>query len=877
MWKKLTLVFALLTVCLTLTAPAQVGVRGKDGVATNLMLRGVAQAGVNHIIATNGTNSLVVGNPARGDGISQIHLRDGALWMPEFLGWGYLPASQNKFAGAINFYSAGQTIPQDDPLDFSGGFAKLTATTHWGGAAYEPWAMLTCLNVRLEEGWQNYQLRNPAIHIGNEDHYGSVVINYTQPWDSTRTMVNGGVGRGRPLVFAARGRDGSGSFRAEPGIQSRPAGRMYSRINQADGVQSYAGELYFHSQVPLATTNGTSPGVTQGSGQDQATAWQTLPGLTNGIMHVDWWEWLRDMRLTSGTNHFYAVASNYPAGINGDSDNATPSYNAIVYPTNLVNFPATAKGSMAVPNGFAMGDLRGNYIWFLPSHSPGSRGLMRFQAAGDYTFACAPNGGGQIGTSGQNYNETWYLQYNQNVVGGYSHMLGFNTKSSDVGNIGQAAIIAQNNGVDTYSDLHFYTKAPTFPTYPATGLATPGTRVMSLDTDASAAGTGVRVNKRLTQARVTSTTSTIALDFGAEYLQDVTAASATLTVTFANQRPGGTNITKKLLYLRSGATTVSSITWPSGISVVSEAGSSTALPTSLAALKLLRVEFESVGSAAADVVARHSVGDDNNFAYDSDASTYFAAVQTAGVTLTAPQKAAVNAFVVTRKTDGTWADADLIHPFVGGTAAAHAVPLKGAAMSFVNGVTHSANGAVFDGVDDYGDTGWAANGGVNFIQDSARIVAVLPTSSTTSAANDSFMASYGGNLASFYRNSSSVVQISGLNNSLGSGAAMSGVTDDRGVFVGTRTGASAVAAYYWIYNAAIGASPTVSATGSGASVGRSTLNTTVGARKWGASAGQEDQHAAVTVSGYETGAGADATKAQKIRDSWAALQNALGR
>ena len=102
------------------------------------------------------------------------------------------------------------------------------------------------------------------------------------------------------------------------------------------------------------------------------------------------------------------------------------------------------------------------------------------------------------------------------------------------------------------------------------------------------------------------------------------------------------------------------------------------------------------------------------------------------------------------------------------------------------------------------------------------------------------------------------------------------ISDERGVLLGTRTSSSAQAFYFWAYNAAVGATP-VSGTSSAASTGLPNLNTTIAARKWGTGSGDIDQYAAVTISGYETGAGVNATKAQQIRDAWATLQNALGR
>jgi hypothetical protein len=89
---------------------------------------------------------------------------------------------------------------------------------------------------------------------------------------------------------------------------------------------------------------------------------------------------------------------------------------------------------------------------------------------------------------------------------------------------------------------------------------------------------------------------------------------------------------------------------------------------------------------------------------DPDALAFIAA---AGLT-DATQKAAVDALVVALKEDDLWTKMSAIYPFVGGSAASHAVNLKSPGTydgAFSGGWTHSANGAQPNGADGKMDTG----------------------------------------------------------------------------------------------------------------------------------------------------------------------------
>lgn len=69
---------------------------------------------------------------------------------------------------------------------------------------------------------------------------------------------------------------------------------------------------------------------------------------------------------------------------------------------------------------------------------------------------------------------------------------------------------------------------------------------------------------------------------------------------------------------------------------------------------------------------------------------------------------AVTALHAAAVANGWWDKCDLIYPFVGGTAQAHAQNLKSAlfTITWAGTVTHDANGITGNGVDGYGDTGY---------------------------------------------------------------------------------------------------------------------------------------------------------------------------
>jgi hypothetical protein len=100
-----------------------------------------------------------------------------------------------------------------------------------------------------------------------------------------------------------------------------------------------------------------------------------------------------------------------------------------------------------------------------------------------------------------------------------------------------------------------------------------------------------------------------------------------------------------------------------------------------------------------------------NIVYDIDAQLFFDAELLAGVTLTDNEKNAVNQLVLDLKAANIWSKMQFLYPFVGSTATAQKFNLKDPRnlniahrLVFHGGWTHSANGALPNGVNGYAST-----------------------------------------------------------------------------------------------------------------------------------------------------------------------------
>jgi len=87
------------------------------------------------------------------------------------------------------------------------------------------------------------------------------------------------------------------------------------------------------------------------------------------------------------------------------------------------------------------------------------------------------------------------------------------------------------------------------------------------------------------------------------------------------------------------------------------------------------------------------------------------------------QISALNTLVLSAQSNGWWEKCDLIYPFVGGTAVAHAQNLKSTQFTITwNGtVTHDANGITGNGTTGYGNTGYSPAMGPGWSLDSAHL------------------------------------------------------------------------------------------------------------------------------------------------------------
>lgn len=153
--------------------------------------------------------------------------------------------------------------------------------------------------------------------------------------------------------------------------------------------------------------------------------------------------------------------------------------------------------------------------------------------------------------------------------------------------------------------------------------------------------------------------------------------------------PGGGFITTSTTTTAAPGTTTTTTTAAAGTTTTT----TTATPGSTTTSTTTTIAGSTTTSSTTTVV------------YDPDAQAFFTA---AGIT-NSGQKAAVNNMVLALKSDGLWSEMLCIYPFVGGAATPHRYNLVNPAnylITFNGGVTHNANGVIYDGGSGYGDTGF---------------------------------------------------------------------------------------------------------------------------------------------------------------------------
>lgn len=243
------------------------------------------------------TNSVNFGNAARSN--ANIHIKDGALWMPS-AGWGAAGSfSGNGYSGIIGWGNVPGVGNNTPPADNSGSspWAKLSAFWYWGGAvdhpAGNPWAILTAPNVRIEEGSAGVLAYNGTVELGNEDFFGKVEINYTPTANAVGEDLNV-MGLSHPLQFRAKYNVAGTAGWSAPAIQSR--GTTNGAGYGPGGDPLSMGELDFltYPRIP--------------NGAYSTNAWTTYPGRVVGTMRTNGWN-LRGNLIQEQSSTSYLVTN----------------------------------------------------------------------------------------------------------------------------------------------------------------------------------------------------------------------------------------------------------------------------------------------------------------------------------------------------------------------------------------------------------------------------------------------------------------------------------------------------------------------------------------------------------------------------------------
>ena len=111
------------------------------------------------------------------------------------------------------------------------------------------------------------------------------------------------------------------------------------------------------------------------------------------------------------------------------------------------------------------------------------------------------------------------------------------------------------------------------------------------------------------------------------------------------------------------------------------------------------------------ILASHGLIASQIASFDADAVAFFGRVTTAGGSLSATEKAAVNTLVVDMKAAGIWSGMKAIYPMVGASAAACAQNLKSSSFTgtFSSGWTFASTGVTPNGTSAYMDTTFNPN------------------------------------------------------------------------------------------------------------------------------------------------------------------------
>jgi hypothetical protein len=192
------------------------------------------------------------------------------------------------------------------------------------------------------------------------------------------------------------------------------------------------------------------------------------------------------------------------------------------------------------------------------------------------------------------------------------------------------------------------------------------------------------------------------------------------------------------------------------------------------------------------ILASHGIIASQIASFDADAVAFFGRVTTAGGSLSATEKQAVNTLVVDMKAAGIWSGMKAIYPMVGASAAACAQNLKSSSFTGTftsTGWTFASTGVTPNGTSAYMDTGLNASGNLT-----ANNWHLSYYSRTNNAVSVDFDFGTGNNVGSY--SSSMFLRRTGDTSGFDSGNASSNVristtiTDSRGFFIGKITSSS---------------------------------------------------------------------------------------
>ena len=176
--------------------------------------------------------------------------------------------------------------------------------------------------------------------------------------------------------------------------------------------------------------------------------------------------------------------------------------------------------------------------------------------------------------------------------------------------------------------------------------------------------------------------------------------------------------------------------------------------------------------------------------FDSDAQAFFNRVDTAGGTLSATEKEAVNQLVLDMKDDGIWSSMKAIYPMVGASSAACAQNLKSSSFTgtFTSGWTFASTGVMGNGSSAYMDTGLVPSSELSLNSTHLSFYSRTDSPSASSADIGSRGSNSSWTLIEVYGN----VLYNLINQSTISSVAM---TTTLGHFIGSRRGATDTEAY----------------------------------------------------------------------------------